>query len=101
MAWYRLGDAYARQENWDAAVPCLQRSIWINQFFSAPFIVLGKCYWKQKNYFNAESTLKRALVLDPQNYSANYLLVQTLTAQGKKEEAAPLLEKLKTLPHER
>jgi len=101
MAWYRLGDAYSRQENWDAAVPCLQRSIWINQFYSAPFIVLGKCYWKQKNYFNAEASLKRALVLDPANYSANYLLVQTLMAEGKKEEAEPILEKLKTLPHER
>jgi len=101
MAWYRLGDAYARQENWDAAVPCLQRSIWINQFYSAPFIVLGKCYWKQKNYFNAEASLRRALVLDPGNYSGNYLLVQTLMAEGKKEEAGPILEKLKTLPHER
>jgi tetratricopeptide (TPR) repeat protein len=101
MAWYRLGDAYARQENWDAAVPCLQRSIWINQFFSAPFIILGKCYLKQKNYFNAEASLKRAVALDPQNYSATYLLVQTLTAQDKKDEAAPLLEKLKVLPHER
>jgi predicted Zn-dependent protease len=101
MAWYRLGDAYARQENWDAAVPALQRSIWLNQFFSAPFIILGKCYFKQKNYFNAEAALKRALELDPQNYSGTYLLVQTLTAEQKGAEAAPLLEKLKSMPHER
>jgi tetratricopeptide (TPR) repeat protein len=96
-----LGEAYARQENWDAAVPCLQRSIWLNPFFSAPFIVLGKCYFKQKNYFNAEASLKRALELDPQNYSGTYLLVQTLNAEQKKDEAAPLLEKLKSMPHER
>ncbi len=101
MAWYRLGDAYSRQENWDLAIPALQRSIWLNQFFSAPFILLGKCYMKQKNYFNAEGALKRALELDPQNYSGTYLLVQTLTAEQKKDEAAPLIEKLKTLPHER
>jgi tetratricopeptide (TPR) repeat protein len=101
LAWYRLGDAYARGENWDAAVPCLQRSIWLNAFFSGPFIVLGKCYLKQKNYFNAEADLKRALELDPRNYSATYLLMQTLTAEQKKDEAAPLLEKLKTLPHDR
>jgi tetratricopeptide (TPR) repeat protein len=101
MAWYRLGDAYSRQEDWGAAIPCLQRSIWLNQFFSGPYILLGKCYFKQKNFFNAESMLKRALELDPQNYSGTYLLVQTLSAEQKKEEAAPLLEKLKTMPHDR
>jgi tetratricopeptide (TPR) repeat protein len=101
MAWYRLGDAYSRQENWDAAVPSLQRAIWLNQFFSGPYILLGKCYLKQKNYFNAESILRRGLLLDPQNYSGTYLLVQTLMAQGNKEDAQPLLEKLKSMPHER
>ncbi len=101
MAWYRLGDAYVRQEDWDEAVPNLQRSIWINQFFSAPYILLGKCYFKQKNYSNADSILKHALELDPQNYSANYLYAQTLVAEGKKDDAAPIFTKLKTLPHER
>lgn len=101
MAWYRLGDAYARLENWDAAVPDLQRSIWLNQYFSGPYILLGKCYFKQKNYFNAEGILRRGLELDPQNYSGTYLLLQTLMAEGKKDQAQPLLQKLKTLPHER
>jgi tetratricopeptide (TPR) repeat protein len=101
MAWYRLGDAYSRMENWDAAVPSLQRSIWLNQFFSGPYIVLGKCYFKQKNYVNAESILKHALEMDPQNYSATYVLEQTLMAEDKKDEARVLLEKLKTMPHER
>jgi tetratricopeptide (TPR) repeat protein len=101
MAWYRLGDAYARLENWDAAVPSLQRSIWLNQFYSGPYIVLGKCYFKQKNYANAESMLKHALEMDPQNYSATYLLAQTLSAEDKKDEAKLLLDKLKTMPHER
>lgn len=101
MAWYRLGDVYVRQEDWDNAVPNLQRSIWLNQFFSAPYILLGKCYFKQKNYSNADSVLKHALELDPQNYSGNYLYAQTLTAEGKKDEASAVFTKLKTLPHER
>ena len=29
MAWYRLGDAYARKENWGLAIPNLQRAIWL------------------------------------------------------------------------
>jgi len=28
MAWYRLGDAYARQQNCDLAIPNLQRAVW-------------------------------------------------------------------------
>jgi Tfp pilus assembly protein PilF len=63
--------------------------------------LLGKCYWKQKNLFNAEATLRRGLEMDPQNYSGIYLLVQILIAEGRKDAAQPLLEKLKTLPHDR
>jgi Tfp pilus assembly protein PilF len=63
--------------------------------------VLGKCYFKQKNYVNAESILKHALEMDPQNYSATYLLAQTLSAEDKKDEARVLLEKVKTMPHDR
>ena len=95
MAWYRLGDAYSRQENWAAAIPELQRSIWL------PYILLGKCYLKQKNFFNAESMLRKAVNLDPGNYSGTYLLAQTLMAEEKKDEARELLEKLKTMEHDR
>jgi predicted Zn-dependent protease len=101
MAWYRLGDAYSRQENWAAAIPQLQRSIWLNQNFSGPYILLGKCYLKQKNFFNAESMLRKAVSLDPGNYSGTYLLAQTLMAEEKKDEARVLLEKLKTMEHDR
>jgi superkiller protein 3 len=97
MAWYRLGDAYQRQEHWDRAIPNLQRAVWLNQNFSGPFILLGKCYFKQQDYVNAEGILRRALLLDPNNHSANYLLAQTLTAEGKKEEARTLLQKVKDL----
>ena len=36
MAWYRRGDAYTRQDKWDAAVPDLQRAIWLKQTYSGP-----------------------------------------------------------------
>jgi tetratricopeptide (TPR) repeat protein len=60
MAWYRLGDAYTRQGKWGTAIPDLQRAIWLNPDFSGPFILLGKCYFKQKNFTNAEGILRRA-----------------------------------------
>jgi len=101
MAWYRRGDVYTRQEKWDAAIPDLQRAIWLNPDFSGPFILLGRCYFKKADYPNAEGILRRALVLDPQNESATYLLGQTLMLEGKKDEGRAVLEKLQTLRQQR
>ncbi len=99
MAWYRLGEVLARQERWQAAIPNLERAIWLNADFSGPYIVLGKCYFKTANYSNAEGILRHALTLDPNNYSARYLLGQTLIAEGKKDEGRDVLEKLKGMEH--
>jgi cytochrome c-type biogenesis protein CcmH/NrfG len=99
MAWYRLGEVLSRQERWSAAIPNLERAIWLNSDFSGPYIVLGKCYFKTANYSNAEGILRHALTLDPNNYSARYLLGQTLVAQGKKDEGREVLEKLKGMEH--
>ena len=95
LAWYRRGDAYTRQENWSAAIPDLQRAVWLNPNFSGPYILLGKCYFKTADYSNAESILRHALELDPRNTSANYLLAQTLSSEGKKDEAKELLDKVR------
>ena len=96
QAWYRLGDALTRQENWTGAVPVLQRAVWLNSNYSGPYILLGKAYFKQANFPTAEGLLRRALDLDPHNQSAAYLLGQTLTAEGKRDEARTVLEKLKS-----
>jgi len=94
MAWYRLGDAYARQQHCDVAIPDLQRAVWLNPDYSGPYILLGKCYFQESNYSSAESFLQQALRLDPQNREATYLLGQTLIAGGHKEEGRALLSKL-------
>jgi len=99
MAWYRLGEVLARQERWSAAIPNLERAIWLNSDFSGPYIVLGKCYFKTANYYNAEGILRHALTLDPNNYSATYMLGQALISQGKREEGLVVLEKLKGMQH--
>jgi len=95
MAWYRLGDAYTRQQRWEDAIPHLQRAVWLNPDYSGPYILLGRCYFKLANFSNAEGILRRALLIDPNNHTATYLLGQTLIAEGKKDEARTLLEKLK------
>jgi tetratricopeptide (TPR) repeat protein len=87
MAYYRLGEAYTRQLKWDEAVAPLQKSIWLNPYFSGPYIVLGKVHLKKGDLSNAETILRRALNMDPNNFSGHHLLAQVLQQANRLEEA--------------
>lgn len=87
MAYYMLGEAYARQLKWDEAVAPLQESIWLNPFFSGPYIALGKVYLKKGEHGNAESMLRRALKMDPNNFSGHHLLAQVLQRTDRADAA--------------
>lgn len=87
MAYYRLGEAYTRQLKWDEAVAPLQKSIWLNPYFSGPYVVLGKVHLKKGDLSNAETILRRALKMDPNNFSGHHLLAQVLQQANRPEEA--------------
>jgi tetratricopeptide (TPR) repeat protein len=87
MAYYRLGEAYTRQLKWDEAIRPLMKAVWLNSDFSAPYIVLGKVYLKKGELQNAESILRHALKMDPNNFSGHHLLAQVLQKANKAEEA--------------
>jgi cytochrome c-type biogenesis protein CcmH/NrfG len=87
MAYYRLGEAYTRQLKWDEAVAPLQKSIWLNPYFSGPYIVLGKVHLKKGDLSNAETILRRALKMDPNNFSGHHLLAQVLQQANRLAEA--------------
>jgi tetratricopeptide (TPR) repeat protein len=87
MSYYRLGEAYTRQLKWDEAVGPLQKSIWLNPYFSGPYIVLGKVHFKKGDLVNAETVLRRALNMDPNNFSGHHLLAQVLRQANRLEEA--------------
>jgi tetratricopeptide (TPR) repeat protein len=87
MAYYRLGEAYTRQLKWDEAVAPLQKSIWLNPYFSGPYIVLGKVHLKKGDLSNAETVLRRALMMDQNNFSGHHLLAQVLQRANRLEEA--------------
>jgi tetratricopeptide (TPR) repeat protein len=87
MALYRIGDIYTRQSKWNEAIDALQRSIWMNPYFSGPYILLGKAFSKTGRPGEAEDMLKQAIAFDPNNKSAHYLLAQVLQQAGKLEEA--------------
>jgi predicted Zn-dependent protease len=88
MAFYQIGDANIRQAKWDEAVRALQRSLWLNPYFSGPYILLGRAYLKLAQPAAAESMLRRGIDYDPNNRTAHYLLAQVLQQLGRSDEAA-------------
>ena len=86
-----------RREQWLDAIPNLERSIWLNPAYSGPYILLGKGYFKQQDFSNAEKMLRQALKMDPQNLSAHYVLGQTLMKLGQTEEAKKILARWQEL----
>ena len=92
MTLYRLGEAYSRVPDWDRAIPALQQSLWINPFFSGPYIVLGRAYVAKGQLQTAEGMLRRAVEYDPNNKAARYLLGQVLQRLGRGKEAGEQLE---------
>jgi Tfp pilus assembly protein PilF len=87
MAFYQLGDAKVRQSKWDEGIVALQKSIWLNPFYSAPYIVLGRAYMKKGEPATAEGMLTRAIQYDPNNRSAHYLLAQLFQQTGRLADA--------------
>jgi len=87
MAYYRMGDAYTRQLQWDKALDALQRSVWLNPYFSGPYILMGKAYQAKGDRGAAEGMLRRAIGYDPNNKTAHYLLAQVLQQLGRVEDA--------------
>ena len=49
MAFYQLGDALGRQAKWDDSIDALQQSLWLNPFYSGPYILLGRAYTKKES----------------------------------------------------
>jgi tetratricopeptide (TPR) repeat protein len=82
-----MGDAYARQLQWDQALDALQRSVWLNPYFSGPYILMGKAYQAKGDRGAAEGMLRRAVSYDPNNKAAHYILAQVLQQLGRAEEA--------------
>jgi tetratricopeptide (TPR) repeat protein len=87
MALYQMGDAFTRQARWDDAIRVLQQSMWLNPFYSGPYILLGRAYLKKDQPATAEPMLRRAIDYDPNNRTAHYLLAQLLQQTGRVDEA--------------
>jgi len=97
LAYWRMGDAYTRVEKWDEAERALKQSIWLNQNFTGPYILLGKVELKKGDAGLAAGFLEKALKMDPNNYSAHYLLASAYKELGRTADANREFELTRTL----
>ncbi len=97
LAYWRMGDAYTRLENWNEAERALKQAIWLNQNFTGPYILLGKVELKKGDPSLATGFLERALKMDPNNYSAHYLLGTAYKQLGREAEAQREFDLTRTL----
>ncbi len=87
LTYWRMGDAYSRLEKWDDAERALKQSIWLDQTFTGPYILLGKVEMKKGELRLAAGFLEHALSMDPNNYYAHYLLGTVFKQEGDMKEA--------------
>jgi tetratricopeptide (TPR) repeat protein len=87
LTYWRMGDAYSRLEKWDDAERALKQSIWLDETFTGPYILLGKVEMKKGSLRLAAGFLEHALSMDPSNYYAHYLLGMVFKQEGRTKDA--------------
>lgn len=87
LAYWRMGDAYSRLERWDDAERALKQSLWLDQTFTGPYVLLGKVEMKKGDPALAAGFLERSLQMDPNNFSAHYLLGTAYQQLGRAADA--------------
>jgi tetratricopeptide (TPR) repeat protein len=101
LVYWRLGDAYVQLENYDEAEKVLKEAIWLNEWSSGAYILLGEIALKRGESGIAVGFLEQALKLDPQNYWVHYFLAKAYRAVGRAAEATQQFEISKSLSDER
>jgi tetratricopeptide (TPR) repeat protein len=101
LVYWRLGDAYVRLENYDEAEKVLKEAVWLNEWSSGAYILLGQVALKRGDSGLAVGFLERALKLDPQNYWVHYFLAKAYHNIGRNAEASQHFEISKSLRDDR
>ena len=101
LVYWRLGDAYVRLEKYDEAEKVLKESVWLNEWSSGAYILLGQISLKRGDSAIAAGFLERAARLDPQNFWVHYFLAKAYQNLGRTAEASQHFEISKSLRDDR
>ena len=101
LVYWRLGDAYVQLEKYDEAEKVLKEAIWLNEWSSGAYILLGQIALKKEDSGLAAGFLEHALRIDPQNYWVHYFLAKAYHNLGRTAEAAQQFEISKSLLNDR
>ena len=97
LVYWRLGDAYVQLEKYDEAEKVLKEAIWLNEWSSGAYILLGQIALKKGDSDIAAGFLERALKLDPQNFWVHYFLAKAYHNLGRTAEANQQFEISKSM----
>ena len=97
LVYWRLGDAYVQMDNYDDAEKVLKEAIWLNEWSSGAYILLGQIALKRGDSDLAIGFLEKAERLDPQNHWVHFFLAKAYRNVGRNEEAAKHFEISKSI----
>ncbi len=87
LVYWRQGDALFRLADYEQAERALKRAIWLNESFSAPYVLVGQIELKKGDVKLAIGFLDRAARMDPNNRYAHYFLGQAYQQSGLPDKA--------------
>jgi tetratricopeptide (TPR) repeat protein len=89
-----VGQAYAQQGDFEAAIAMLQRALALDPNAAGAHSTLGEIHLRRGELAAAEAELEAELAAHPQDDRAAYTLATVLELHQKPEEAAELLESI-------
>jgi Flp pilus assembly protein TadD len=90
----RLGRVFYSRKRYREALPFYELAAEASPEWSETWFGLGACQWALRQAASAEAALRRAVELEPEDWSARQFLGCVLCDVGRKEEAKVLLESI-------
>ncbi|MEQ8763030.1 MAG: tetratricopeptide repeat protein [Planctomycetota bacterium] len=93
-AWQLLGQIAVKQQQYREAVPALTQVIVLGGGDGYTYGALGAAYASSNNFLSAETAFRRANLLQPESLEWKVRLADTLSRQGRFEEAISIAQVL-------
>lgn len=96
-AHFALGRLYYVRRQWEKAIEHLDRARELEEQFVGTWVLMSLAYLRQDSLAKAAEILQQAVQRFPQEVQVNFLLGNTLSRLGRKEEAVGFLEAARRL----